>query len=149
MTQRNLTFLLFGLLTLTAGLNRTEAQSSAIPFADYGVWDRGSEASGFDPRNPEYDYLRGIALSPKWKDIQTDPADPDFYDWSEIQAALDLAAPLGSQSQKKFWPRAILGHRLGHQLMVFQPIWANPWSSTAIPVCTKKPHKTLGFMGFL
>lgn len=62
------------------------AQNTPLSINAYGVYDRGNTK---DLSNPDYDYLIGVEIVPKWKDIQ--PTNPEQFDFSIIKNSLEKA----------------------------------------------------------
>ncbi len=78
-------------LLLLGSLGLPILAQSALDIDAYGVWCKNT---GFDPADPNYDYLKGLsAEGTKWSDIQ--PSDSANFDWSTVQESLDVASERG------------------------------------------------------
>lgn len=86
--RKNRVFYTLLMLLLSGTMAQVSVAQSALPLETYGIWDR--DGAGFDPGNPNYDYLRGIGYTSSWARIQ--PDDSSSYNWEDIQKTIDWAA---------------------------------------------------------
>ncbi|MCK5172335.1 MAG: T9SS C-terminal target domain-containing protein, partial [Planctomycetes bacterium] len=92
MNIRTLTIVALAVMSmLLTKLSPTASAQSAVLLEAYGVWDRSN--GGYDPADPDYDYLLALVSGSTWEDIQ--PVSSGHFDWSATQADLQLAYDRG------------------------------------------------------
>lgn len=72
----------FGLISMMATLGCLPAQAVPPP-SSFGVWDRGDK---FD--RSEYPFLKGLAFTQSWADVEKQPG---VFDWSSLDQAMKKA----------------------------------------------------------
>ena len=65
------------------GICSFSSLQAAPPPSAFGVWDRGSS---FDPK--DYPFLKGVAFTGNWADIEKNPG---VFDWSPLDQAMNTA----------------------------------------------------------